>query len=165
MDWLRKRRALPLVVAIASVGLMLAATGCDDDDDDFFHRRDRLEAALLPVINVDASGHVIFEEDEGTSDDRLDIEVEIDADDFGFLGIDTDDGFEDEDVVVEIGNGGTVFFDDRLDFTEDRRVGGEGDIVFELDLDGFDVPNLEEGDVVEIFVNDNLTLRGTLDED
>lgn len=146
--------------------LAAATLHCDGDEDgDFFGEVRRLEANLTPLLVVDASGGARLDEGRGTASDRFDVDVEIHSSAFDTLGIDATDGFTDEGVTLRASDSNAVLFTDALRFAEDRRVGGVGEVTFELDLRGIEAPNLQDGDVVEVFVNGTPALRGTLRED
>ena len=149
---------LVLMSAIAAF-----ASGCSSDDDPTVTPEDpvMLAAALVPSIPEDVSGEVSVLDAPGFSDDRLDVEIEIDADAFGALGIDEGDGFDDETVTLFHGVGVETAIT-SLAFSEDRRVGGVGDVTFEASVDGQGVPALVGGDVVWVRVNGVRTVEGVL---
>lgn len=119
--------------------------------------RIRIEARLNPIIAVDASGHARSEDENGTTRDRFDSQVEIDKDDIGRLGIDAGDGFGDEVVRLTVTRNGAVVFATLMRFSENRV----NDITFEADIRGGPAPELRAGDVARVSVNGTATLRGT----
>lgn len=121
-----------------------------------------LSASLLPLIQVDASGQILREDPAGTTGDRLTAEIEIFSGDFGTLGIDSGDGFADEAAVLTVTRGGAAVYSRTMAFSEDRRVGGVGDITFEIDVRGSAVPSLQPGDDVGVAVNGVALLGGSL---
>jgi hypothetical protein len=134
-----------------------AAVESDAGSPELAGSSNRLKAELNPVINVDASGHARLENEAGTANDRFDSEVEIAKADFGRLGIDAGDGFNDEVVRLRVLRGGTELFNRRLQFSENRPA----DITFEFDIRGPAAPELQAGDVARVSVNGRSTLRGT----
>jgi hypothetical protein len=155
------RTAPMLLLAAALLGLG-TLTGCDDDDD-IFDDDDDLAAVLSPVPAVDASARLDLEEGPGAFDE-LDVEFELDEDDFDVFDVDTGDGFGDEDVVLSIWNGNQQIYSADLEFDRDRRA-TEGDVVWDFFDAGGNVPDLRAGDVAEISVNGVLAVRGTLHSD
>jgi hypothetical protein len=145
-----------LTAVLVSLGCL---TGCDDDD--IFDEIDRLDAVLAPVGAVDASGRLDFQEGRGTAFDRLDVEFELDEDDFDAFEVDEGDGFGDEDVVLTVRNGVQEIYIEDLRFDRDRRP-TEGDVTWDLLVTGLDVPDLRAGDIAEISVNGTVAVRGTL---
>ena len=117
----------------------------------------RVEARLNPIINVDASGHARSRDRAGTADDRFDSEVEIAQSAFARLGIDANDGFNDEVVQLTVTRNGAQVFTTRMRFTGTQGV----DIIFERDIEGGPAPELRAGDVGRVSVNGRDTLRGT----
>ena len=116
----------------------------------------RLKARLNPVIDVDASGQARLDDAAGMANDRFTAEVEIAKADFDVLDITPDNGFNDEVVVLRVLRNGSLFFSQRLQFSENRP----GDITFETDIRGVGAPELQVGDVARVVVNGHLTLRG-----
>lgn len=154
----------PLVVTLVLVAVALTgACSTSSDVIDSTTGEDTagvvLGAILGPVIPVDVSGEIVLVDAPGFSDDRLDVEIEIDADGFGTLAIDDGDGFDDERVTLFRGVGTELAVTD-LAFTEDRRVQGVGDVVFEATVTGDTVPAIQEGDSLWIRVNGTLALEG-----
>ena len=116
----------------------------------------RLEARLLPVISVDASGQARLDSEIGMQNDRFTSEVEIAKADFAELGITPGNGFRDEVVELRVLRGGTVIFSNRLQFSRNLV----NDITFETDIRGASAPELQAGDTARVIVNNHFTLRG-----
>lgn len=116
----------------------------------------RLEARLLPVIAVDASGKARLEAAAGMASDRFTAEVEIAKDDSDLFDITPENGFGDEGVQLRILRAGVEIFRHVLQFSENRPV----DITFETDIRGTGAPEIRLGDVARVSVNGHPTLRG-----
>jgi hypothetical protein len=116
----------------------------------------RLEARLVPVIAVDASGKARLDIEAGTVNDRFTAEVEIAKADFNDLGITRGNGFRDEIVELRIFRGGALIFTNRLQFSRNLV----NDITFETDIRGTAAPELQAGDTARVIVNNHFTLRG-----
>lgn len=152
-------RTVPMLFLAATFLSLGALVGCDEDDDIFNDDPD-LAAVLAPVPVVDASARLDLDEGPGTLD-QLDVEFELDEDDFDVFDVDSGDGFGDEDVVLSVWSGSQQLYSADLEFDRDRRA-TEGDVVWDFFEAGGDVPDLRVGDVAEITVNGVLAVRGTL---
>jgi hypothetical protein len=150
-------------VLAALLAACASLTGCDDDDD-IFDDIDRLDAVLAPLSAADASGRLDYQDGGGTAFDRIDVEFELDEDDFAEFGVDAADGFGDEDVILTIRSGNQEVYIEDLRFDQDRRP-TQGDVTWDLRETGFGVPDLRAGDVAEIEVNGTVAVRGTLQLD
>ena len=120
------------------------------------NERSRLRADLEPVFAVDASGNARSEDRSGTADDRFDSQVEVAKAHFQRVGIDSGDGFADEQVLLVVSRGAATIFSTRLRFSENRLR----DITFEADIRGAAAPELRAGDVARVRINNRATLEG-----
>lgn len=145
------RRTLSLFLVLA----ILIAAGCQSTDlggeDD--EGSSILGAGLVPAVGLQASGSVVVRNLPGFADDNLSCEVHIDASSFAALGIDDADGFADEVVTLRAGSAGSPGSIGRLSFIEDLRVGGQGTIRFEIEVEGGNVPGIIRRDVALVDVN------------
>ena len=156
-------QTIPRVLLAAAFVCLGSMAGCDEDDD-IFDDVDRLDAVLASTSSADASATLEFREGDGILFDRLEVEFELDEDDFDQFDVDTGDGFDDEDVILIVRNGSQIVYEEDLDFDRDRR-GTQGDVTWDLVVAGGDVPELRRGDVAEIEVNGTLAVQGTLRRD
>ena len=150
-------------LALALLAALVCLPACDEDDDFFIGNPgdvDRLAANLTPLIAADAFARLDYDDGSGVTFDRLEVDFELDLDDFAELGVDPPD-FDDENVEIEIRSNGTLVFFDDLRFSDDRR-NTTGEVVWSLDVRGSSVPFLDIGDVAEISVNGTPVARGTI---
>jgi hypothetical protein len=107
---------------------------------------------------VNSTGEVRVQKAPGTANDQLRSEATIDKDDFGVLDITPANGFRDEVVRLVATRSGTQVFATRLNFADNNPA----NIDFKRQIDGAAAPELQAGDLMRVFVNGHLALRGTL---